>query len=217
MAGNESQILAPTSDNGPKEKLEKLDSISNNSSDHEPHISKKSVTLLPQLLPTKEDSKAPILAVKSKLKREDSKSDVSLTQVPNFLNRHKPSENPKSPSPTPALITKSPSPTPALTSSAVQVSAQTRKVIERHKSSDSILTSPSLPPVNRRRHSSQDRLGRFSVKSSAVEANQLAKTTNPNVPITLPPRPKVSKTKISDNSKLKFTRSLSGNHSNFRH
>ena len=203
MAGNESEILAPNSDNGQKEKIEKLDSIS---SDLEPHISKKSVTLLPQLLPTKEDCKTPIFAAKSKLKREDSKSDVSLTQVPNILNRHTPVESPTS---------KSPSPTPALISSAQRVSARTRKVIERHKSSDSILTSPSLPPVNRRRHSSQDRVGRFSVKSSVVEANKSAKTTNTNVPISLPPRPKVSKTKISDNSKFKYARSLSGNHYNF--
>lgn len=201
LAGNESEILAPNSGNENPTKIERLDSISNPLSENGSQVSKKSVTILPQLLPTNEDIKPPVLTVKSKVKgRENSKSVVSPSQVPNLQS---PSESPtlKSASPTPSRISAAPS----------RNSAQARKLIERHKSSDSILSSSSLPPVNRRRHSSQDRMGRFSVKNSAVEAIKSEKTTTANVPISLPPRPKVCKSQIWDNSKFKYTRSFSGN------
>ena len=82
------------------------------------------------------------------------------------------------------------------------------RLIERHQSSDSILTqASSLPPVHARRHSSQDRLGRFIVKSSKSKSSG---TTNANVPIPLPPRPKVQKSSTTEKPKFKYSRSVSG-------
>lgn len=85
-------------------------------------------------------------------------------------------------------------------------------------SSDSIVTTTSaasLPPVNiRRRHSSQDRVGRFSVKTSSSQSSiKSPGTTYPSVPIALPPRPKVQKSKSNNDQakpKQKYVRSTSG-------
>ena len=92
------------------------------------------------------------------------------------------------------------------TASTSKLSMQTLRKIERHQSSDAILTSPTsaFPPVNKRRHSSQERLGRFNVQTSNVKSNG---TSQASAPVPLPPRPKVSAT---EKPKFRYTRSISG-------
>ena len=119
--------------------------------------------------------------------------------------------------------TTSATPTSTLTSASSTTLAKlsastltpTSRKIERHQSSDSILSNPaSLTPASasapaaKRRHSSQERLGRFSVKLSSAKTNGTCQTSAPTpTPMPLPPRPKVSAT---EKPKFRYARSTSG-------
>jgi hypothetical protein len=134
-----------------------------------------------------------VLPIKS---RSISSTAIKETSnVPNRSNRVSMSDSPS----TTTTTTVAPSPPPKLS---------VHRPIERHQSSDSILSpASSLPPVRSRRHSSQDRMGRFTVKSSN---SKLSGTSHAIVPIPLPPRPKDPKSSTTEKPKLKYSRSISG-------
>ena len=142
----------------------------------------------------------PELPVKA---RSLSRDQVLAAVVPTRPNRLPAAEPTSS---TPVTSTSSVS---ATTLAKLSSSTSTSRKIERHQSSDSILSTPAssastLVPATKRRHSSQERLGRFSVKTSSAKLNG---TCQPTAPLPLPPRPKIS---ASEKPKLRYSRSTSG-------
>ena len=135
-----------------------------------------------------------VLPIKSR-----SISSTAIKETSNVPNRSNRVSMSDSPSTTTTTTTVASSPPPKLS---------VHRPIERHQSSDSILSpASSLPPVRSRRHSSQDRMGRFTVKSSN---SKLSGTSHAIVPIPLPPRPKDPKSSTTEKPKLKYSRSISG-------